>query len=117
MRLVSRKILFLIFYINRYPTNVLISPTNTDKRPTNDLPKKKFKKFKSVGQVHGGVRWLDSEWFPGDEATLVAKSEPTSVLHFNVQIQGMTCISVRPPYIYYIYPPWNRYYLPSASSA
>ena len=28
---------------------VLISPTNTDnKRPTNDLPKKNFKKLKSV---------------------------------------------------------------------
>ena len=49
------------------------------------------------------VLWVDSEWIPGDEATLVAKSEPTSVLHFNVQIQGMTCIRVRPPYIY---PPW-----------
>ena len=54
------------------------------------------------------VLWLDSDrvvsWRRSDACGQIRTNIRTThiwsmVLHFNVQIQGMTCISVRPPYI------------------
>ena len=39
-------------------------------------------------------------WFPGDEATLVAKSKPTSALHFNGLPSPRRNVRLSKPYIF-----------------